>query len=148
MGLCRLPQLVAMHSAPACDAGWPPNHPRRGSHRAVTTARGALQRTADRGSTGCTLDGARGEYAGARWRLIWHAAVAAACKGSGSGRSKHRGRVWKSAFTREPQSRKCCPRLWNRHVCSFCGFGVGRAVRTRKLVAADRGAGGVCWTRG
>ncbi|XP_060871396.1 uncharacterized protein LOC132945643 [Metopolophium dirhodum] len=74
----------------AQDAGRPSSlHPRRGSRRAATTARGALQRGADRDSTGCsTIDGARGGCAGARWRFLWNAAVAGSGSESASGEQK------------------------------------------------------------
>ena len=70
-----------------------------------------------------SLDGVRGGCSGARRWSLWHAAAAAACTGPS------RWRVWKSDFARGPPSRKCCPRQ-----------AAGRAVRTRKLPAADRGA--------
>ncbi|KAL4089927.1 hypothetical protein QTP88_024860 [Uroleucon formosanum] len=113
----------------------------------MTTARGALQRVADRGSTGTVLSteqeenalGLDGDYYGMQQRKQ-------PARDQDQGETSRR-RVWKSAYSGEPQTQKCYPRLWNRTMCSFCGHGVGRAVRTRKLAIADRDAGGTYRTR-
>jgi len=118
------------------DTGRPPTHPRRGSRRAATTARGGLQRAADRGSAGNIPNGTRGgcaavldgDYYGMQqWQQQQKSAR------DQDQEAVSRGRVWILALAGGPRWRKCCPCLWNRHVCSFCGHGVGRAVRTRNL---------------